>query len=533
MEGLKQPFQTFLLKICPHNMNKNWKPYKKLHRWPGLILSFFLLYFGITGIFLNHREAFSHIDIKRKDLPGSYRYNNWNNASVKGSIRLPDDSLLVYGAIGIWKCDGEFGSFRPFNAGIPMGSDNRRVFDLHQNHLGHIYAATQFGLFAWDYHSGFWQSMPTLEGSTRFVGIESIGDTVYILSRSFLYKGITAGPATQLERIELKAPDDYRNTVSLMKTLWQTHSGEILGLPGQLFADLLGLVTIFLSLTGIIWFFFPDWIKRRKLAGKPRRKLIGVASWSLRWHNKIGELTFVFLAIMYLTGIFLRPPFLIAIANVEVPPVKYSNLDQPNPWYDKLRDLLYDNDKDQMLVSTLDGMFTLNRDDFSLEPFENQPPVSVMGITVFEPFENGAYLIGSFSGLFTWHPSNPVIINYVTGEEHYEKGGRPTGDFKVAGLITDPSGLRYMMDYDKGATPLWHDNDFPPMPEILTDNEGLSLWNVALEIHTGRFFSAILGDFYILIVPLAGLAGVVVVISGYILYRRKFKRKGVISTDVE
>src|SRR5690606_41325894 len=99
---------------------------------------------------------------------------------------------------------------------------------------------------------------------------------------------------------------------------------------------------------------------------------IGVASWSLRWHNKIGELTFVFLAIMYLTGIFLRPPFLIAIANVEVPPVKYSNLDQPNPWYDKLRDLLYDNDKDQMLVSTLDGMFTLNRDDFSLEPFENQ-----------------------------------------------------------------------------------------------------------------------------------------------------------------
>jgi uncharacterized iron-regulated membrane protein len=59
------------------------------------------------------------------------------------------------------------------------------------------------------------------------------------------------------------------------------------------------------------------------------------------------------------------------------------------------------------------------------------------------------------------------------------------------------------------------------------------LWNVALEIHTGRFFSAILGDFYILIVPLAGLAGVVVVISGYILYRRKFKRKGVISTDVE
>src|SRR5690554_7903527 len=95
---------------------------------------------------------------------------------------------------------------------------------------------------------------------------------------------------------------------SLMKTIWQIHSGEIFGLPGQLFVDALGLVTIFLSLTGIVWFFFPDWIKRRRRAGKPRRKLMLINTWSLRWHNKVGAWTFVLLAVLYFTGIFLRPP---------------------------------------------------------------------------------------------------------------------------------------------------------------------------------------------------------------------------------
>src|SRR5690554_2564159 len=38
-------------------MKKNWLLYYKLHRWPGLILFFFLLYFGITGIFLKIGRA--------------------------------------------------------------------------------------------------------------------------------------------------------------------------------------------------------------------------------------------------------------------------------------------------------------------------------------------------------------------------------------------------------------------------------------------------------------------------------------------
>lgn len=507
-------------------MKQNWLIYYKLHRWPGLILSFLLLYFAITGILLNHREVIAPLDVPRHWLPKSYHYQNWNNAAIKGQLQIGPDSVLMYGSIGIWSAESAFAHFKSFNHGLPEGSDGRRVFDLHRTGDGHLYAATLFGLYAYDDQSALWKKFDLDVDITRFVGIESVGDTLYAFNRSYLFVAQSKGPHTQWKKMELKAMPDYQQRVSLMKTIWQLHSGEILGLPGQLYVDVLGLVTIFLSLTGIVWFFFPDWIRRRKKAGKPRRKLLRINKWSLRWHNKIGAWTFVFLAFLYFTGIFLRPPFLIAIARSEVPPIPYTHLDQPNPWYDKLRDLLYDAEKDLMLVSTLDGMFWLDRHTFEMHRFEVQPPVSVMGINVFEPYAEGAYLIGSFSGLFLWHPAHPEIWNFAQGKIHVDQsGGRPVGDFKVTGALRDAAGNRYMVDYDKGVLPLWHEAAFPAMPENILDASGLSLWNVSLEIHTGRFFSGLLGDFYILLVPLSGLAGVMVVISGYILYRRKYKKK--------
>jgi uncharacterized iron-regulated membrane protein len=87
-----------------------------------------------------------------------------------------------------------------------------------------------------------------------------------------------------------------------------------------------------------------------------------------------------------------------------------------------------------------------------------------------------------------------------------------------------------MIDYDKGIIPLNHQNDFPLMPEIVLEESKMSLWSFSLEVHTGRFFSFLIGDLYILIVPLTALTGIIVVISGYILWRRRYrKKKGVIN----
>lgn len=507
-------------------MNQKKSIYKKLHRWPGLIISFVLLYYGITGIVMNHRQLFSGVDVSRNMLPDNYTYRNWNNAAIKGNLILCADSILVYGNIGVWLTDSSFTRYVSFNSGLPEGSDNRKIFDVHKDKNGNLYAATLFGLFAYDEASSAWKKFDLREESERFTGIESIGDTLYVINRSYLFKGKANSIHTQFTRVELPAPEGYVNKITLFSTIWQIHSGEILGLPGKLFVDLLGIITIFLSATGIIYFFFPGWIKRRNKKNKPIEKIANTNRWSLRWHNKIGAWTFALLIILFFTGMFLRPPLLIAIGKSEVSPLKFSHLDQPNPWYDKLRDILYDPGRGILLISTSDGMYFTEVNHLKPVRFLFQPPVSVMGINTFQLYEKGSFLIGSFSGLFLWHPDYPEVYNYATGGIYHEpSSGRPVGDYKVTGMITTSHGAQYMVDYDKGVVPLGDVKPFPSMPANVLKVAKISLWNTCLEIHTGRFFQGLLGDFYILIVPLAALLGMMVVLSGYLLWRRKFRKK--------
>jgi len=78
-----------------------------------------------------------------------------------------------------------------------------------------------------------------------------------------LYKGISGGIKTDFTRIELPQPPGSDNKITLFETIWQIHSGEIFGLSGKLYVDMVDILTIFLSITGIIFFFSPGWIKRR------------------------------------------------------------------------------------------------------------------------------------------------------------------------------------------------------------------------------------------------------------------------------
>ncbi len=473
---------------------------------------------------MNHREGVASLDVSRNWMPEEFHYQNWNNAALKGNLVITSDSILLFGNIGVWVSDSAFINYRSLNKGFPKGTDNRKVFDLHKSKDGNLYAATQSGLYAYDVMTKGWEKIDLNADIKRFVAIESVGDTLYVLNRSYLYKGLSKGVDSKLSKVQLKQPPFYKNQVSLFETIWQIHSGEIFGLPGRLFVDLLGVVTIVLSVTGIIFFFFPGWIKRRKWKQNNTSNLIKINKWSLKWHNKTGAWLFVPLILLFFTGMFLRPPLLIAIAKAKIAPIKYSHLDQCNPWYDKLRDLKYDADKDLFLLATSEGMFHFNMEDLAPVPFEIQPPVSVMGINVLEPFKNGSYIIGSFSGLFLWHPSHPEVYNYAQGKLHKEQNsGRPIGDYKITGLINSPDHQQYMVDYDKGIIPLYHEKEFPAMPDNVIKKSKMSLWNLCLEIHTGRFFRFLLSDFYILLVPLSGLVSILVVMSGYLLWKKRKK----------
>ncbi len=71
----------------------------KYHKWLGVIFALIILSYVFSGIILNHREGLSFIDVNRKLLPKEYRYQNWNNAAVKSTLKISSDSILFTGIL--------------------------------------------------------------------------------------------------------------------------------------------------------------------------------------------------------------------------------------------------------------------------------------------------------------------------------------------------------------------------------------------------------------------------------------------------
>jgi hypothetical protein len=148
-----------------------------------------------------------------------------------------------------------------------------------------------------------------------------------------------------------------------------------------------------------------------------------------------------------------------------------------------------------------------------------------MGINVFEYCGEGSYYIGSFDGLFRWNPATGEIIDLLHPGKQVTSsgsaGGPPSGDL-ISGMIIEKD-HPVLFDYDKGA---YSQNDAPfsSMPEEIIRESPMPLWNIAQEIHTGRIYQNLIGPFYILIVPLVGLFSILVFITGYIRWRKIFRK---------
>ena len=503
------------------------KWFKKYHKWPGLIFALFILLFAVSGIIMNHRGIFSSVDVNRKWLPGNYEYNNWNMAAVKSAVKLPDDSLLVFGNIGIWKTDSSFTSFSDFNDGFPKGIDNRKIYSLIYTDNHRLIVGTLFGLF--EYDNG-WKKINIPVKEERIVKIIQKNDSLLVMTRSYLLVTNINDKKLNFSKINVLAGEDSGNKVGLFRTIWVIHSGEIYGIAGKLLVDLVGLIFIFITLSGIFYWLAPHLLKRVKESSKSRIKKVN--RFSLKWHNKLGYWSVLFLLLTSITGMFLRPPLLISIANSEVTKIKYSKLDDPNTWDDKFRDLIYDEFLKRYIVATSDGIY-YSDDEFAsvLRKYSVQPPVSVMGINVFEKMATGGYLVGSFSGIFQWIPDEGIIIDYFTKLplDAASQDGSPFGAISVSGFIGMPDGNQFVFDYGGGAIRLGQSGVFPQMPVEVIKKSPISLWNTSQEIHTGRIWEFLLGPFYILIVPLTGLASLLILVTGFfawwIPYRRKKRNK--------
>jgi hypothetical protein len=496
--------------------------FRKYHKWISVVFTLFIILFAVSGIILNHRKLLSGIDVNRKLLPDEYAYKNWNNAAVKSTLKLSNDSILIYGNIGIWLTDSVQSQFTDFNKGFPQGIDNRKIEKLFRSKNNTLLAGTLFGLYQYSFGRNKWRNINLPIHEKRIVDIIQKNDTILVLSRSHLLKTTNL---TDFDIITLPNPENYDHKVGLFKTLWVIHSGEIYGETGKILVDILGLILTFLAISGIVVFINRIQVKNPKTPVPQKVKKLKTNKWFLKWHNKLGWITLVILIITPATGIFLRPPFLIPIADKKVDKIRFSELDTNNAWFDQLRRILYDAEKDRFLVATSEALY-YSDDNFQseLKKFAFQPPLSVMGVNVFKKLAPDTYLIGSFEGLFVWNAVRGITVDYIKKEFYKapEKKSRPLGQFMVTAYSNDFYNSEIYFDYNSGAQTI-SGNPFSPMPEKIA-GQPISLWNTALEIHTGRIFQSILGDFYILIVPLTGLSLLFILISGFVVWFKLFRK---------
>ncbi|MDO4524019.1 MAG: hypothetical protein Q4B61_01680 [Bacteroidales bacterium] len=151
------------------------------------------------------------------------------------------------------------------------------------------------------------------------------------------------------------------------------------------------------------------------------------------------------------------------------------------------------------------------------------PPVSPMGINVFcrNPKVESEWLVGSFSGLFSWNPITASVVDYFTGASAVVSHGRPVAAHTITGWTKDLSTDDPVI-FEYSAAP---SHVLPEMPKVLKE-QPMSLWNFALELHVGRCYEPFMGSVVsALFVFVSGLLLTLILISGYIIYRRCKRRE--------
>lgn len=496
------------------NRKKLVTTFRKFHKWPGIIIAVFAIHFAFSGMIMNHRSLFSGVDVSRKWIPRSYEYQNWNQAAVRGGFSIGEDSLLFFGNIGTWIKTND--GFTDYNQGFPRGIDNRKINQLI-SFKDNLIAATQFGLFQRSKTDNEWRSILTPESGQRLVDLFVRHDTLIILSRNDLMK---TSDLKHFETITLPAPEGYTKSTGLFNTLWELHSGELFGTVGKLLVDLLGFVTILLTVTGLLHFFFPKLIRRKKRITGAAGNLPATFRLNLRWHNVVGYIFVLFLVINTTAGIFLRPPLLIPIVNSKVGIIPGSHLDNDNPWNDKLRKGTWNERLGIYIFSTSEGFYAADAN--LVKPmirFYSQPPVSLMGCNVLQQVDSTKYLIGSFSGMYTWDALNGEVSDFFSGNGYHAPDGmsRPVSDHMISGYMKDHRNNQWIFDYNKGIEAINNTTAWE-MPAHVKAKSPISLWNLSLEIHTGRILEPFIGMFYLLYIPVAGLCVIMVLVSGFLVW---------------
>lgn len=482
--------------------------WSRIHRVTGVAVAALLVLESVSGIVLNHREAVAGGGVSRGWLPGRYGFARWNMGLLRQTARWRD-SVLICGAAGIIKADTLAKHFEEFNAGVPPQADLRAMRSITVSPLGDAFAASQYAIYRFDETTRQWRAAgPALEAGERLTDMTMAGDTLVVMSRSRFF---TSTPPYEIfTPIWPGHSADYDGSETLFRTVWKLHSGQLFGPWGQMVADGIACLMVMLCVSGLTL-----WALRKMARGK---------TWvarrygeTLAIHDGIGRRTLALTLAVVATGWALRPPLMIPLALCRTAPPPHTTLDDPNPWADKIRMARHDKATDRWLISTSAGFFWADTLGGEMRKMTQAPPVSVMGLNVLEKEGDGTWLCGSFSGLFRWDASVGRVTDFFTGDTVTGVSqGPPFGARAVSGYSADFVSGPFAAEYEAGT-------DFSPQPESLRDTP-MSLWALALEVHSGRiFFGNAATYFYIFVF---GGAVFSALLSGWKVRRKSKKRSG-------
>lgn len=477
-------------------MKINWH---RQHKWSGIVAAVLLLVFCVSGVILNHRSLVADSDVSRRWLPSRYEYRNWNGGLLRGTMTHPDGRILIYGANGVWSTDSAADAVVDFNHGLPMAADRRQVRAL-ATRGSDVFALTPEAIYI--LNKDKWLRLDAdIEDNERLSDMAVRGDTLVVIGRSNLY--VSTEASEPFRKIELPAAEGLDGKVTLFRTVWMLHSGELFGLAGKIVVDLIAVILVLLAITGLIIWLLPKDIRRRIREHKSSNGESKVLRFNMHTHLKVGSATIVLTMLIAITGWCLRPPVMIPLALTRTHPMPGTGLDSGNPWHDRLRMMRYDDAAGDWLISTSEGFFSLVGLEAAVpRKVESAPPVSVMGLNVWERGADGSWLCGSFSGMFRWDRQAGTVNDYFSGETVREVSGPPFGKYAAAGYSKE---FGTLAEYYEGTPDI-------PQPDELSQLP-MSLWGVALEAHSGRLFIGAIATY--IFIFMAGLLVVWCIYSGW------------------
>lgn len=500
-----------------------------IHKYFGLTLLLFLAWMSISGILLNHPNLIKKISVPAFLIPNNYIPENWNRGTLKNIIytkELKKDSLLLYGNEGIFIAPQGGFPILPYMQGeFPKAARLKRTNHIWTDTLNHRFlAATNDGLFVCQATKNEWQKISLPDKNIGVLKILVLPKKIVLVSSSAFYLS-DYKKELYFEKYIPKKYSEENEKISLVTVFFALHDGSIWGLPGKLIWDLGGIVLFFLCLSAFyIWFYPKKWkrnYKRKKEKTSKTEK--NKHKFYFKYHKKLGWYFSILLLIIFVTGMFMRPPLIMALFKSKISEKWYPAVKNPNPWHHKIRNALYDSQSENIVLDCSDGMWVGSIEKNTT--FEEQKiPLSVfaMGATVFEEEQTGSWLVGSFGGLQRYFPKTEKAQKLLKIKPPKQKG--MPGNLLVTSYVKAPDKNYYVLGHYKGLCDLKGNPqpDVLKMPQIIREEYKMPLWNFLFELHNARIFKSVLGGFYILIIPLGGLLSVLIVLSGIFDY---FKRK--------